>query len=205
MDFNEVVSRRRTIRDFQKKTVPIRVIEYAIENGFKAPTYNHMREWDFIIISSLEMKLKLIDSENLDRSIDVKELEKAFRNEETLMKEMYLEAIPKQKMMILDAPLVVIVVFKPKTGVERATRIYDLNCIASVWTCIENFLLSLAEHDVFGVTYIPQNTKILKEKLGIPADREIASVIPIGYKVENSGMVQQKTISIAERIHCEKW
>jgi nitroreductase len=205
MDFSEVVSRRRTIRDFQKKTVPIRVIEYAIENGFKAPTHNHMREWDFIIISSLEMKLKLIDSENLDRSIDIKELEKAFRNEETIMKEMYLEAIPKQKMMILDAPLVVIVVFKPRMGVESATRIYDLNCIASVWTCIENFLLSLAEHDVFGVTYIPQNTKILKEKLGIPSELEIASVIPIGYKVEDSRILQQKTISIAERIHCEKW
>lgn len=205
MDFSEVVSRRRTIRDFQKKTVPIRVIEYAIENGFRAPTYNHMREWDFIIISSLEMKLKLIDSENLDRSIDIKELERAFRNEEKIMKEMYLEAIPKQKMMILDAPLVVIVVFKPRMGVESATRIYDLNCIASVWTCIENFLLSLAEHDVFGVTYIPQNTKILKEKLGIPSELEIASVIPIGYKGEDSVMVQQKTISIAERIHCEKW
>jgi len=205
MEFNEVIEKRRTIRDFQNKSIPKSIIEYAIENGFKAPTYNHLREWDFIIINRLESKLKLIESENLDKSIDIKELESLFRNEETIMKEMYLDAIPKQKKMILDAPSVVIVVFKPKTRVDQAKKIYDLNCLASVWTCIENFMLSLAEHDVFGVTFIPQNIEFLKEKLGIPSRLEIAAIIPIGYRDENARILKQKPINIAERIHIEKW
>jgi nitroreductase len=205
MDFKEVVNKRRTIRDFQNRTIPINVIEYAIENGFKAPTYNHLREWDFMIISSLESKLKLIESENLNKLIDIKELKRLFKNEEPIMKEMYLDAIPKQKRMILDAPFVVIIIYKPKTRVEDARRIYDLNCLASVWTCIENFLLSLAEHDVYGVTFIPQNIDNLKKKLGIPEELEIASIIPIGYRVENAGIIKQKTINVAERIHREKW
>jgi len=205
MEFREVIERRRTIRDFQKREVSMKIIDYAIENGFKAPTYNHLRDWDFIIINSLESKLKLIESENLDKSIDLKSLEDAFKNEESIMKEMYLDAIPKQKKMILEAPSVIVVVFKPKTKVDKAKRIYDLNCLASIWTCIENFLLSLAEHDVYGVTFIPQNIEILKVKLGIPDELEIATLIPIGYKANNAKILKQKTINIEERIHIEKW
>jgi nitroreductase len=205
MDFIEVIEKRRTVRDFQNKNIPQSVIEYAIENGFKAPTFNHLREWDFIIINSFESKLKLIESESLDKAINIEELEVLFKNEETIMKEMYLDAIPKQKKMILDAPSVVIIVYKPKTKIENIKRIYDLNCLASVWTCIENFLLSLAEHDVYGVTFIPQNIDTIKEKLGIPVELEIATIIPIGYKAYNAKILTQKTINIAERIHNEKW
>ena len=205
MEFREVIEKRKTIRDFQNKEVSTAIIDYAIENGFKAPTYNHLRDWDFIIINSLESKLKLIESENLEKSIDIVELERLFKNEEPIMKEMYLDAIPKQKKMILEAPSVIIVVFKPKTKIGEAKRIYDLNCLASVWTCIENFLLSLAEHDVYGVTFIPQNIEIIKEKLGIPDGLEIASIIPIGYKAEDAGILKQKTIDIAERKHYERW
>lgn len=205
MEFKEVIERRRTIRDFQKREVSMEIIDYAIENGFKAPTYNHLRDWDFIIINSLASKLKLIESENLDKSIDLKSLEDAFKNEESIMKEMYLDAIPKQKKMILEAPSVIVVVFKPKTKVDQAKRIYDLNCLASIWTCIENFLLSLAEHDVYGVTFIPQNIEVLKVKLEIPDELEIASIIPIGYKATHAKVLKQKTIDIKEKIHFERW
>jgi nitroreductase len=205
MEFKEVIEKRRTIRDFENKIVPKSTIEYAIENGFKAPTYNHLREWDFIIIESFDSKRKLIESENLDKAVDVKELEIVFKNEETIMKEMYLDAIPKQKKMILDAPTVVIVVFKPKTRIENVKRIYDLNCLASVWACIQNFLLSLAEHDVYGVTFIPQNIDMIKDKLGIPPELEIAAIIPIGYKAINAKILTQKTIDVAKRMHSEKW
>lgn len=156
-------------------------------------------------MSSLESKLKLIESKNLDKSIDIKELESLFKNEDSIMKEMYLDAIPKQKKMIIEAPSIVIVVFKPKTKIGEAKRIYDLNCLASVWTCIENFLLSLAEYNVYGVTFIPQNIETIKEKLGIPDELEIASIIPIGYKADDAKILKQKPINIPERKHYEKW
>ncbi|PKQ68697.1 hypothetical protein BZG01_02965 [Labilibaculum manganireducens] len=205
MELKDVIEKRRTIRDFQSNKISKDIIDYAIENGFKAPTYNHLRDWDFIILNHLESKLKLIESENLDKSIDSKELEHQFKNEEKIMKEMYLDAIPKQKKMILEAPTVIIVAFKPKTRVAEAKKIYDLNCLASIWTCIENFLLSLAEYNVYGVTFIPQNIETIKKKLEIPDELEIASIIPIGYMADNARILKQKTINISERKHYEKW
>lgn len=205
MEFKEVIGKRRTIRDFKNKEVPMNIVEYAISNGFKAPTYNHLRAWDFIVLNSLEAKQQLIESEHIEKEIDVKELEILFKHEDEIKKEMYIEAIPKQKRMILNAPIVIVVVFKPKTKVAEAKTIYDLNCLASVWTCIENFLLSLAEHDVYGVTYIPQQIETLKRKLIIPDELEIAAIIPIGYKADDAKIVRQKSIDIHERIHFNKW
>lgn len=167
--------------------------------------YNHLRDWDFIILKSFESKLKLIESENLDKSIDLEKLKQQFKDEEEIMKEMYLDAIPKQKKMILEAPAIIIVVYKPKTRVREASKIYDLNCLASVWTCIENLLLSLAEHNIYGVTFIPQNIESIKEKLEVPSELEIAAVIPIGYMSDNARILKQKNINIAERKHYEKW
>jgi nitroreductase len=204
MEFKDVIKKRRTVRDFQEKIVPRKIIECAIENGFKAPSYNHLREWDFLIINSPESKQKLIESEQLDKSIDLRKLESQLKKNDALMREMYLEAIPKQKKMILDAPTLVIVVFKPKTRVEDAKRIFDLNCLASIWACIENFMLSLAENDVYGVTFIPKNTDSIKKKFEIPDKMEIAAIIPIGYKIDGR-ILKQKTINITERIHDEKW
>ena len=205
MDFQEVINKRRTIRDFQKKEVPIIIIQNAIANGIKAPSYNHLRTWDFILIQTPELKQKIVDAENIDKEIDIKELQTLFEKEDEIKKEMYLDAIPKQKKMILDAPVVIVIVFKPKTKVEDARKIYDLNCLSSVWACIENFLLSLAEFDVYGVPYIPQHIENLKPLLGIPENLEIAALIPIGYKADDAKIVTQKIIDIRERIHFDKW
>ncbi len=205
MEFKEVLERRRTIRDFSDRDVTPDIIMNAIENGFKAPSYNHLRDWEFVVIRSSATKIMLIDSEELGKPVDMGELNRIFENEEAVKKEMYLDAIPKQKKMILTAPVVVAVIFKPKTRVEEARRVYDLNCLASVWACIENFLLSLAEQDVFGVTYIPQNTASVKEKLGVPGEYEIAALIPVGYKADSAKALRQIDIDVQKRIHYERW
>jgi hypothetical protein len=128
-----------------------------------------------------------------------------FDGYDTAARDMYLYAIPRQKRMILTAPGLICVVYKPKTQIKDSMRVYDLNCLASVWCCIENILLSFAEDDVFGVTFIPQNTPKVKEVLGIPAVLEVAALIPFGYKAENAVEIPQKEVSLAERKHIDKF
>jgi nitroreductase len=205
MELRDAIEKRHTVRDFKNQEISTDIIQYAIENAFKAPSYNHLREWDFIIVRGVEAKRSIIESENLDKEINPDDLENLFKKEESVKKEMYLDAIPKQKRMILTAPVTAIIVFKPKTTVEKAKTVYDLNCLASAWCCIENFLLSLAEHDLFGVTYIPQNCEKIRERLGIPQGLEIAAIIPFGYKSEDAKKLKQKPINVTDRIHYEKY
>ena len=59
--------------------------------------------------------------EKLEKTTDLKDLEDAFQNEESIMKEMYLDAIPKQKKMILED------IFDSKTVNEEVIKWLDEN------------------------------------------------------------------------------
>jgi nitroreductase len=119
---------------------------------------------------------------------------------------MYLNAIPKQMKMIMDAPVVIVVVYKPKTPVHEAKKVYDLNCLASVWAAIENLLLTLTESKILGVTYVPKDTPAVKQALSIPKELEIAAVIPIGYRNPyRDKILPKKEIDINQRIHWNEW
>ena len=50
MDFYEAVYRRRTIRDFAEKDVPAETVNRILQAGLKAPTNNHLREWEFVVL-----------------------------------------------------------------------------------------------------------------------------------------------------------
>jgi nitroreductase len=205
MEFNEVIERRRTVRSFAEKGVPEEKIIKALDAGIKAPTYNHLREWDFILVKDMYVRMDIVKAEGIPDSFNMPELEKNFSDSDSLLKEMYLDAIPKQKSMLLKTPELLVVVFKPKTKVEESKKIYDLNCLASVWCCIENILLALASENLFGVTYIPQKTDQVKKVLGVPDQLEVAAIIPFGYKEDETKTVNQKQVDLKQKIHFNRW
>ena len=59
MDFYKVIERRRTIRDFENKPVDIGIIKKIISAGLKAPTNNHLREWEFVIVNDKKERLRI--------------------------------------------------------------------------------------------------------------------------------------------------
>ncbi len=205
MEFYDVVAKRRTVRDFSEKPVDEAIINQVLEAGLKAPSYNHLREWEFILVKNISVRLEIINVEKLNKDIDLDKLKEAFEHHDLLSKEMYLDAIPKQKKMILTAPELLVVCYKPKTNVIEAKRVYDLNGLASVWCCIENILLAMAAEGLFGATYVPQDTEHLKEILNIPNEYEISAIIPIGYPAEKVKALKQKKINLEEKLHINRW
>ncbi|MFH1879312.1 MAG: hypothetical protein ABIK64_00800, partial [Bacillota bacterium] len=158
----------------------------------------------FILTDDKAIRLAITQTEPMS-SVITNDMQKAFRNYEILAKDMYLDAIPKQKKMILSAPGLLTVAYKPKTPVEQASSIYDLNGFASVWCCIENILLSFAEDNVFGVTFVPKHTAAVKKVLGIPGEYEIACIIPFGYKSDSAKVLPQKNVSLGNALHYNTW
>lgn len=51
MDVYAAIESRRTIRDFADRIVPGEIIEKLIEAGLKAPTNDHMRHWEFVVVN----------------------------------------------------------------------------------------------------------------------------------------------------------
>ncbi|MFH0735855.1 MAG: nitroreductase family protein [bacterium] len=205
MDFYEVINKRRTIRSFSDDKVPEETIIKVLDAGIKAPTHNHLREWDFILIKDPKVRLNIVKAEGIPENIVISNFEESFSNIDNIAKEMYLDAIPKQKSMLVKAPELLVIVFKPKTKIKDSNSVYDLNCLSSAWCCIENILLALAAEDLYGVTYIPQKGDEIKQVLGIPPHLEIAALIPFGYKAKDLKIISQKSINLKEKIHFDKW
>lgn len=204
MELCDVIEKRRTVRDFSDREVPFEIVRKALEAGLKAPSYNHQKEWDFLLVKDRKIRIAVTQAEKMTGEVSEGFL-KALDKYETLAQEMYLDAIPKQKKMILTAPELLIIIYKPKTQIADSRRVCDLNCLSATWCCIENILLALADYDIFGTTVIPEYTPELKEILNIPRNLEIAAMIPFGYKADNAKIIPQKDIVLETRLHADRW
>jgi nitroreductase len=171
--------------------------------GLKAPSHNHLREWEFILIKDFEQRKRVVDLGVMAKDFGEKEVEEATKPMAEWEKPAYLAALPVQRRMILSSPELLIVCFRMRKPLRECKTLYDLNDFASVWACIENILLAMAAEGLYGVTFIPHETMPLKKMLCIPDDYEVAVLIPIGYPQEY--FVKQKPLSLQEKIHYSKW
>jgi len=205
LDFYQVVSRRRTVREFETRPVEEEKLLRVLEAGLKAPSHNHLREWEFILIRDFEQRKRIVEEgARAQDGSDSAQMERALAGlSDGLQREMYLRAIPVQKRMLMSSPELLVVCFKMKTPPWNCKTLYELNNFASVWTCIENILLAMATEGLFGVTYIPRETSALKRILKVPEDYEVAALIPIGYS--KPYQVKQKPTSLQDKIHYDKW
>jgi nitroreductase len=202
IDFYEAAEKRRTVREFQSKSVEEEKLMRVLAAGLKAPTHNHLREWEFILIKDFEQRERVIDAAK-GRDFPEEEVEKTISKMEEWEKPAYLAALPVQKRMMLTSPELLVVCFRMRKPFKDCKMLYDLNNFASVWACIENILLAMAAEGLYGVTFITKDTKQLKKMLSIPADYEVAALIPIGYPKDY--FVKQRPISLQEKLHCNRW
>ena len=58
-EFYKFLKRRRTVRDFSKKDVPLEVIENCILTAGTAPNGANLQPWHFAVVSDPEIKKKI--------------------------------------------------------------------------------------------------------------------------------------------------
>lgn len=116
MEFYEVVNKRRTKREFLDKEVDFEAIKRILDAGNKAPTWNHNRNWSYIILKTDEEKEYAFEyaKKIADKFDSEKYLNMPRPYSITLGQKMYAHAMPRQYTMLKDAPYVVIPVFKSK-------------------------------------------------------------------------------------------
>ena len=153
MDFYEAVQRRRTVRDFAEKKVPDKVVTRILEAGLKAPTNDHLRQWEFVVLRdarSIETALGQV-SEKAGR--DAQAL--AGRQLNDRQRRMYADAMPKQYRMLSQSGCLILPFYKQDGDLLQPSALQSLNGFASVWCCIENILLAAAAEGLGCALRIP--------------------------------------------------
>lgn len=69
MDAMECLRTRRSVRNFLDKEIPKEVIEDIVDAGRLAPTANNMQPWDFIVVTSKDMRKRIANITDYGRFI----------------------------------------------------------------------------------------------------------------------------------------
>ena len=111
MELYEVLEKRRTYRDYSDREVSDEIVKKVIAAAFKAPTNDHLRQLEFVVVRGLENIAKVIAP--LAKNIAAfKEL--VFEVDESGDKDkmaMFADALPKQQKMLMQSVLLIISFF----------------------------------------------------------------------------------------------
>lgn len=205
MELYEVINKRKTCRDWQNKDIDISIIKRIINAGLKAPTHNHMREWEFIILHTCEEKTKALKF--TQEGLEQFKKDNNFDSwpDKTIEQKMYKYAVPKQYDMLFNASYVIIPLFKVKS--LKAESVDQLNAFASVWCVIENiFLAATAEGLGYSMSVpIGKEGKNVCKELGVPDEYMMAAYIGIGYPDNNAPDMEQYKYNADKKIHFGTW
>ncbi|MBQ7706022.1 MAG: nitroreductase family protein [Selenomonadaceae bacterium] len=198
MEFSEVINKRRTTRQFTNQPVEIEKIQRILDAGNKAPSFDHMRKWSFIVINDDAAKIKAIECIKV-LSCNIEEPKNPFQ-------EMVKIAFPKQRAMFEQAKIIILPIFK------RDARIVDEESFgrrymdfAEIWCVIENIFLATTNEGLACTMRIPtdkQPQEILKA-VGCPEGYILPCMIGIGYAAPNAEFPTQ--IFPESNIHYNKW
>ena len=207
MEFYEAIEKRRTVRDFEDKPIGPEIIKKILGAGLKAPTNNHLREWEFVIVNDKEERLRVL---NLEDMISYEECEKmmdGFGMTDTDQRGMYHIAMPKQFSMLYNSGCLILPFFKLREPLLQPTCLSSLNEFASIWCCIENILLAAASEGILGVTRIPMTEELehIKKTVNHPDNYAMPCYIALGYPQKGAKLPVQKVIEVEDRIHIGKW
>ena len=166
--FSELLEKRRSIRDFEKRDVPLEIIHQLIEDSCLAPSSGNGQPWKFIIVNKKELIREISDDCKKNNLSKIEENP----NSENIKYEAMLRS-PEYN-IFYNAPCVVFIV-----GSSLIRSLY-LDC--SLAACY--FMMSATRHGL-GTCWIGFGTNIknlrLLNLIGLPQDHIIVAPIIIGY------------------------
>ena len=207
MELYEAIYKRRTVRKFLEKEVDFDAVKRILEAGNRAPTWNHNRNWSYIVLRTEEEKAYAFEhAKKIAEKFDAEKYLNAPRPyPTTLAQKMYAYAMPRQYTMLKDAPYVINPVFKSKE--LNGEYVSKLNPFSTIWCVIENIFLAATAEGMACSMRIPLNEEhdIVKAKLKVPPTYMIPAFIGIGYADPNEKELEQNVANLEKQLHFGKW
>jgi nitroreductase len=168
MIFDELLKKRRSVRNYQDNPVSIEIIQKIINESTLAPNAGNEQQWKFIIINDKE-KLKKISDEskkNILARIAVNPDDYAKKYQGMLKNESYN--------VFYNAPCLVMIL-----GISNLKNLY-VDCALAA-----SYFMMAATSRGLGTCWVNLGTEIhdpeMKNELGIPDNCTIVAPIILGY------------------------
>lgn len=208
MEFYDVIHARRTVRNFKSQPPDLDTVKRILAAGLKAPTNDHMRNWEFVVLTDRNVIEKII--KKIPKKVSDKRVEfilKSWRLTDECQRNMYIDAIPKQHEMLSKSGCLILPLFKQKKNIMEPKDLSALNGFASIWCCIENILLAAAAEGLGCAIRIPlgNESEYIAEDLELPKEYMFPCYLAMGYPEEDGILPEQINYDITDKIHLNAW
>lgn len=174
-EFFEMLSRRRSVREYSDRDVPFDLIEKAIATAGTAPSGANLQPWRFVVVRDTEIKQKI-------REAAEKEEYDSYHNR---MSEKWLRRLAplgtNEFKPFLEIAPYLIVVFRINSFVEDGETEPTYYSQESVGIAVGMLLAALQNMGLATLTHTPSPMKFLQEILSRPKSEIPFVLIPVGY------------------------
>ncbi len=178
--FFRLLSRRRTVRDYTEREVPMELIEKAIATAGTAPSGANMQPWRFVVVKDAAIKKRI-------REAAEKEEHDSYhgRMSEKWLRRLTILGTDEHKPFLEIAPYL-IVVFRINSIEENGEIEPTYYSQESVGIAVGLLLAALHNMGLATLTHTPSPMKFLQEILGRPKNEVPFVLIPVGYPAEGA-------------------
>ena len=162
MEFYDVIRKRRSIRQFVDREIPREVLECILDAGLKAPSSNHQRRWELVVLTEKPVILELAQF--------IRPYPCRIQEPKTPQQEMFKIAYPRQRSMVEEAACVILPFFKQKYPLSEDKNGYGLMDYGAAWALVENMLLAATAEGLGSAVHIPvkKEPEQIRQFLQIP-------------------------------------
>ena len=174
------MDKRRTVREFSSRPIPIEVLENIIMSASTAPSGAHKQPWTFCIITNNDYKTKIKEAAEKEE----------FDSYNGRMPEEWLEDLSYlgtdwHKPFLETAPALIIV-FKKSYDLTNGKKRNNYYVTESVGLACGFLLEAIHYCGLVALTHTPSPMNFLTKLLNRPENEKPFLLIPIGYPAENT-------------------
>ncbi len=175
-DFYQLMSKRRSVRDFSNKPIPASVLEDAILAAGTAPSGANMQPWHFVVVQDQAIKQRIREA----AEIEERELYENRASEE------WLDALAPlgtdaNKPFLETAPALIAIFLKKVTIDENGDKHKNYYTSESVGIATGVLITALHKAGLATLTHTPSPMKFLSQILERPSHERPFLLLVTGY------------------------
>lgn len=194
-NFLEWADKRRSVRHFSNREVPLEVMENLIMTASTAPSGAHKQPWTFCLISNKELKSKI-------RALAEEEEYKSYHGRMTKewLKDLEPLGTDWQKEFIDVAPWIVVVMKRSYEFDPEGAKLNNYYVAESDGLAAGFFLMAVHHAGLVALTHTPSPMNFISKALDRPENEKPMLLIPVGFPAENAMVPDLKRKSKSEVI-----
>lgn len=184
-------NKRRTVRDFSDKEIPMEVLENIIKSASTAPSGANKQPWTFCVVTNTELKKQI-------REAAEKEEYESYNGRMTpeWLEDLAPLGTDWQKPFLETAPALIIV-FKRSYEIVNGKKKNNYYVTESVGLACGFLLEAIHYCGLVALTHTPSPMNFLSKLLNRPENEKPFLLIPVGYPAENTMVpdIKRKTLT----------